>query len=135
MGIFFCLLIQVAASIMLLSLPKAIFGIPHASAAYPLNLWLGAITSVAVPASLMILSLTRGIFIRLCSLAWGFWVALLSAWLLVKAPTEMPGLTTYGTGLIGGIFVFSLGLVLFSIFSLTPKRIKQRPIDSKALQT
>jgi lysylphosphatidylglycerol synthetase-like protein (DUF2156 family) len=94
--VYFCLSLLAASGVALLSLPESYMKLRAAEPFGALRLWQVSLESFAVPLSLLALSFTRHLVVRIFTLLWGLWIVGITLWLLWRIPEELPQINFHG---------------------------------------
>ena len=136
MRIYLSLLLLAIGGVALIVLPVPLL---HLRAIEPMGLlkwWQGTLEAFAVPLSLLLLNFTRHIWVRLSSLFWGLWIAVLSAWMIVQSKEVVPDATFNGVLFLLAVMIASIALVIFSALTFyhppegSPSEEKIAPVQN-----
>lgn len=124
MRVLLSLILLVTAGISLIVLPEPFFGIPKTDLRGALRLWASSLRLFAIPLSLVLLSFTKNVLIKLAILCWGGWILLVTTIFFFRMQSEAPAITLYGKLFLAAVLILSLSVFLFSMIQFVPKNLK-----------
>lgn len=137
MLIFTSLLFLFLAGVAACGVPSHLFNLETTLSSGKLQIWMTCIKAFGIPLSLLLLRLTKNLFVTLATALWGLTLTFLSLVVVFDISDLAPSVNLYGVLFVVAVLISSISLTLFSLIELS-KTFKSKikaPENKKAEST